>query len=261
MKLKGEGELVDRVGVRLDPTRDDTAILPLSPAVVREGEILVSAMMLAADIASGIRLHVPGVTRVLTTSFSLRRAMRKYVGPITAVSTRLFADGKRFVDRLLFRGDAGELVATGRISFVIRLSDVREPQDARGRYLMPWAQPIQQPLIEAAGIEIADPATGRVTLRAKSDVKREGGILQGAFVTLLGEASALALAEHHYQAPAIVESLDVDFLAGVNAAALATEARWLAEADDSDIEVVLRSEPTGSAVAVFVIGVARANTR
>ncbi len=251
------GELVDRVGVRLHPTRDDTAILPTSPAVVYEGEILVAAMMLAADIASGIRLHEPGVTRVLTTSFSLRRATRAFVGAITATSTRLFADGKRFVDRLDFRGDSGEAAATGRISFVVRRSDVAAERDARSRYLTPWTQPIQQPLIEAAGIEISDPATGRVTMRASTELQRDGGILQGAFVTLLGEASALALAAHNYRAPAVVESLDAEFLAGVSADTVATEARWLATPGDSDIEVVLRSDPTGSALAVFVIGAKR----
>jgi acyl-coenzyme A thioesterase PaaI-like protein len=256
-----EGELVDRVGVRLHPTRDDTATIPVSVAVVRDGEILVSAMTLAADIASGIRLHEPGVARVLTTSFSLRRASTTYVGPVTAVSTPLFAHDKRFVDQLEFRGEEGEVVATGRISFVVRLSDATQTRDTRSRYLAPWTQPINEPLIDAAGIEIADAAIGRVKLRATSGVQREGGILQGAFVTLLGEASALALAEEHYGTPAVVESLDVDYLAGVGAEAVATEARWLDGPGNSDIEVVLRSEPAGSPLAVFTVGVARANSR
>ncbi len=246
------GELVDRIGVRLHPTRNDTAILPMSPAVVRDGEVLVAAMMLAADISSGIRLHESGVTRVLTTAFSLRRATNGFVGPLTATSTRLFAAGRRFVDRLAFHDDSGELVATGRISFVVHRGD-ESPRDARSRYLTPWTQPIQQSLIEAAGIEISDQATGRVTMSVSDDVKRDGEIVQGSFVTLLGEASALALAEHTYGAPGVVESLDVEYLAGV-ADAVTTDARWLAAAGESDIEVVLRSEASNEALAVFVIG-------
>jgi len=254
-----DGELVDRIGVRLDPARDDTATLPMSPAVVRAGSVLVAALMLAADIASGIRLHEPGVARVLTTSFSLRRPRTETVGPITAVSTRLFSEGNRFVDRLRFENDSGDVVATGRISFVVRRGD-EPPRDARSRYLTEWAQPIQQPLIDAAGMQVADPATGRVTLQSANELKRDGGILQGSFVTLLGEASALALAEHHYKVPAIVESLDVEFLAGVSHAVI-TEARWFAAAGESDIEVVIRNGTTGSALAIFVIGCCAAGER
>lgn len=255
-----QGTLVDRVGVRLHPTRD-AATLAVSPAVVRDGTILVSALMLAADIAAGIRLHAPGVTRVLTTSFSFRRAIQTFEGPVTAITTRLFTEGKRSVDRLEFRNNDDELVATGRISFVVRTGQHGEAHhDARSRYLTPLGEPIPQPLIEAAGIQISEPATGQVTMRTRSDLHREGGILQGGFVTLLGEASALALAEHHYQAPAIVESLDVEFLAGVGGETAVTEARWLATTGTSDIEVVLR-DSTGSALAIFVVGVARANSR
>ena len=269
MELKGAGELVDRIGVRLHPTRDDTAILPVSPAVVRDGEFLVAALMLAADIASGVRLHDPNVPMVLTTSFALRRATRTAIGLVNAIPTRLFEDGRRFVDRVDFRGGAGEAVATGRISFVVRRPDEASPKtyrDVLSQFRKEWAQPIQQPLIKAAGIETVDAARGCVTMRAGSDVRRKVGMLQGAFVTLLGEASALVLAEHHYQAPAVVESLDVEYLAAATADTVTTEARWLDVAGESDIEVVLRSDAIGEdhgglPLAVFLIGVARADSR
>ncbi|MCE9622648.1 MAG: hypothetical protein K8R99_09915 [Actinomycetia bacterium] len=259
--MTGVGELVDRIGVRLHPTRDDTATLPLSPAVVRNGEMLVAGMMLAADLASGIRLHDAYVTTVLTTSFSFRRAARGYVGPVTAVAAPLFADGRRAVDRIDFCNGEGGSIATGLISFVVRRADTPYSRDVYSKYRSAWTQPIEAPLSEAAGIEVADAATGRVTLHAGDDVRREGGIVQGAFVTLLGEASALAFAEHTLQAPAVVESLNVDYLAPVGNDPVATEARWLAAPGESDIEVVLHDDTTGSVLAVFVIGVARAISR
>ena len=259
------GSLVDRIGARLHPTRDDTAILPVSPAVVYEGETLIAAMMLAADIASGIRLHDGEVTMVLTTSFSLHRTAMPTVGPVTVTSTRLFADDKRVVDRVTCHNDSGATVASGRIAFVTRRYDVESPApipgDVLSRYRTPWTDPIQEPLAVAAGIETVDPAIGRVELHAGDGVRRKGGIVQGAFVTLLGEASALALAEHTLREPAVVTSLAVDFLAAVGADAATTEARWLDTPGASMIEVVLRSDPTGSALAVFVVEVARARTR
>jgi len=259
------GSLVDRIGARLHPTRDDTAILPVSPAVVYEGETLTAAMMLAADIASGIRLHDGDVTMVLTTSFSLHRTAMPTVGPISVTSRRLFTDDKRVVDRIAFHDESGATVASGRIAFVTRRrggnSPAPNPTEVLSRYRTPWTDPIQEPLAVAAGIETVDPASGRVELHAGDGVRRKGGIVQGAFVTLLGEASALALAEHTLQEPAVVTSLAVDYLAAVGAEVATTEARWLDTPGASMIEVVLRSDPSGSALAVFVVEVARARTR
>lgn len=257
------GELVDRIGVRLHPTRDDTAILPVSPGAVREGEFLAATLMLAADISSGVRLHDATVAMVLTDSFSLRRAVRPRIGPITATSSALVIDQRRAIDRVEFRDTDGEIVAAGRISFVVRRSPEATPPTKRNldSYRAEWVQPIQEPLFDAAEINVVDAATGRVEMRATAAVRRKVGMLQGSMVTLLGEASALALAEHHFRAPAVIAALDVDFVNAAHAEQLTTQARWLARPGASDIEVVLRGEPEQAALAVFTIGAVRADSR
>lgn len=257
------GELVDRMGVRLHPDRDDVAILPVSPGTVRNGEFLAAALMLAADISSGIRLHTGTVTMALTTSFRLRRVAKPRLTAVTAESTSKFADQRRVIDRVDFRSADGSIVANGEISFITRRQHEASPLPVRhlAQFRAEWTRPIEEPLIEAARIETLDPSAGRVRMNATTDVRRRAGMLQGSMVTLLGEASALALAEHHFGAPVVVESLDVDFLNAAHADVLVTEARWLGEAGRSKIEAVLCGKDDTTPLASFTIGAVRADSR
>ena len=57
---------------------------------------------------------------------------------------------------------------------------------------------------ELAGIIITDAETGKVTMMPKEAVRRPGGFVQGAIMTLIGEVSAQTFAEAHYGTPCVV---------------------------------------------------------
>ncbi|HRE00565.1 MAG TPA: hotdog domain-containing protein, partial [Ilumatobacteraceae bacterium] len=80
-------------------------------------------------------------------------------------------------------------------------------------------------------------------------------IVQGSFVTLLGEAAALAFAEHELAAAVTVRSLEVGYLAPVAADTVTTRARWLGRRGAADIDVVACDVETGRVCATFVVGV------
>lgn len=252
------GELIDRVGVRLHPTIDGAATLTCSPAIIRNGSVLSAALMLTADVAAGIRLHEADVTRVLTGAFSLRHSVPCTSGTITACATRLFQRGRRVVDRVTFRNDTGDTVATARIAFVVQRGDETHRGDIRARYHTPLAAPIAGPLIDAAGIAVVDAASGRVSMPLTAATQREGGMLQGGFVTLVGEASALVFGEHASGTSMIVQSLDVEFLTAVTGDRVVADANWLGAPGRGEVEVVLRGDGVDDPAAVFTVGLARA---
>ncbi|HRE00564.1 MAG TPA: hypothetical protein PLV68_04645, partial [Ilumatobacteraceae bacterium] len=172
----GTGALVDRVGVRLDADVSGHARLPLSAAIERNGHVLASPLMLAADIASGIRLHRPDVESVLTASFSFRRTDRRPLGAVTAAATRLWEHGRRVIDDVEYLDEAGEQVGFGRIAFTV-LGRRDGGSDADGsdaaafsRFMTPRVDPIDTPLIDAAGIELVDAAVGHARFRPEQDV-------------------------------------------------------------------------------------------
>lgn len=255
-----EGDLVDQVGVRLEPGHPATTSLPVSAGIVHAGHALAAPLMLAADVASGVRLHGPEANAVLTTSFSFRRAGRPTPegALVTATSTRLFSHNRRVVDSVTYTNDEADIVGFGQIGFLVRPSDsdTRDfsVHEAERRFLAPRGAPIPRPITEAAGIETIDAANGRTRLRLTPEVLRGGGILQGAFVTLMGEVAALLMGEHVLGGPTIVTALDAHYLAGVNAHAVTT-GRWLGEPGAADVELTLRDPERDAVCATFHVRV------
>lgn len=217
--------------------------------------------MLAADVASGIGLHRPGTMVVVTTSFSFRRTDLSVTDGdvVTAASTHLFEGRSRVVDSVAFTGGAGHAVGHGQISFAVRSGtghpDDRPDERASGRFLARRSAPITTPLAAAAGITTVDAAGGHVHLSPGPPVMRNGHMVQGSFVTLMGEMAALAMAGHVLDRPAVVTALDARYLRPVRGPA-ATSGRWLGAPGVADVEIMLRDCDSDAVCATYIVRVA-----
>jgi acyl-coenzyme A thioesterase PaaI-like protein len=117
--------------------------------------------------------------------------------------------------------------------------DIAKVRERMGSLELP---PLDQPVEELAGIIISDAATGTVTMMPKEAVRRPGGFVQGAIMTLIGEVSAQTLAETHHDTPCVVTALDVRYLIGGRSGPLVTQAKWIGNPGSGMIKVDLLDE-------------------
>ena len=117
--------------------------------------------------------------------------------------------------------------------------DVVKVRERMGSLELP---PLEQPVEDLAGITITDEATGGVNMVPKEAVRRPGGFVQGAIMTLIGELSAQVFAEEHLKTPCIVVGLDVRYLIGGRSGPLVTHAKWVGRPELGVIKVNLVDE-------------------
>jgi len=142
------------------------------------------------------------------------------------VGRRLIVEGVDYLD-----GD-GSMVAQAQITFMrtpSRPGDEAKPDIAAARRFMAGApeHPLDLPLVDAAGIEIVDAATGALRLSIDDRIRRPGGMVQGSVMTLLGEVAAETMAEAALGVPCAVTGLDVRYLLGGRTGPLVTHSRWI----------------------------------
>ena len=85
------------------------------------------------------------------------------------------------------------------------------------------SNPLDQPLEDEVGIEHVPNTPGRVRLPLRSQLLNPEGILQGALVGLLIESAAESLAG----AEAVVEEMDLRYLAASKAGPIEARADWI----------------------------------
>lgn len=235
-----------RMGARPDLNDPSKGQVQVNDYLCSNGIIRVAPLMLLADTVVGMRLESFIEDWTFTTDFSFRRGQLVPSKNIEAKSTILRHGKKLLVEELDYVNERGMNVGHAQITFIrtpLREGEVKpdvgKVRDRMGRMEVPA---LKQTIEELAGITIEDTTTGRVSMIPKEAVRRPGGFVQGAIMTLIGEISAQSYAEAHLGTPCIVTGLDVRYLIGGRSGPLTTSAMWIGPPERGSIKVTLTDE-------------------
>lgn len=235
-----------RMGARPDLDDPSKGQVQVNDYLCSNGIIRVAPLMLLADTVVGMRLESFIEDWTFTTDFSFRRGQLVPSKNIEAKSTILRHGKKLLVEELDYVNEKGMEVGHAQITFIrtpLREGEVKPDvgkfRDQMGRMEVPA---LKQTIEELAGITIEDTTTGRVSMTPKEAVRRPGGFVQGAIMTLIGEISAQSYAEAYLGTPCIVTGLDVRYLIGGRSGPLTTSAVWIGPPECGSIKVTLTDE-------------------
>tara|TARA_B100000614_G_scaffold197470_1_gene178669 strand:- start:776 stop:1582 length:807 start_codon:yes stop_codon:yes gene_type:complete len=235
-----------RMGARPDLADASKGHVNVNKNLTSHGIIRIAPLMLLADTVVGMRLESFVEDWTFTTDFSFRRSEIATSQHIEATSTILRHGRRLMIEELEYVNENDTSIGHAQITFMrtpLREGEVK-PDVAKVRERMGSLElpPLEQPVEELAGLVITDAVTGKVTLMPKEAVRRPGGFVQGAIMTLIGEVSAQTFAEAHYGTPCIVTALDVRYLIGGRSGPLVTKAKWIGTPDSGMIKVDLIDE-------------------
>jgi acyl-coenzyme A thioesterase PaaI-like protein len=240
MMTSREPRFYERFGVRRtgDPERP-FAIEPCA-ALCRRGVLRAAVVASAIDIAGSLQGRAAaGIDPIFTLDLSLRAPVRACPG---AISTRseLRRSGRHLITTALHLEADGEPWAFGETTF-LRLP-ARDPKGPPPEALPDQLDsvPLERPLAEEAGIELADASRGRVELVLRPALLSPAGTLSGSLFGLLVETAAEALAEHALGEPRVVSEIDLRYLSAGRRGPMVSQAAWVGAPDDGMIRVELR---------------------
>lgn len=235
-----------RMGARPDLVDPSKGHVNVNKNLTSHGIIRIAPLMLLADTVVGMRLESFVDDWTFTTDFSFRRAQTVRSEIIEASSTILRHGKRLMIEELEYVNENKIPVGHAQITFMrtpLRNGeakpDVAKVRERMGSLELP---PLEQPVEDLAGITITDKATGGVNMVPKEAVRRPGGFVQGAIMTLIGEVSAQVFAEEHLKTPCIVSGLDVRYLIGGRSGPLVTHAKWVGPPELGVIKVNLVDE-------------------
>ena len=231
-----------RIGATWSLDDRDTGRLPIRSEICRGGVPYASAVMMLSDTIVGMRLErdVPDAW-TFTTDYSLRRTTAQLPEGAELVATaRPLRHGSRLLVEAVDHHVNGEAWAGhAQITFMrtpMRAEDEKMDSEAIAQRMAGVERTLlDEPLVDAAGIEVTAPGTARLV--PVDEVRRPGGFVQGAIITLLGEMAALSLAEAHHGRTCAVRDLDVRYLLGGRTGPLVATASWLGDPTDGRVAV------------------------
>lgn len=228
------------------PDRDDprTGTITVHPSVCRHGRVHPAALMLLADVVVGMPIEASVPDWTFTTDFSFRTVHDRPAvdGDVITARSRPLRHGSRLlVEAVEFVDGPGVPLAQARITFMRspqRPGDPPKPDigSIRARMADAPREPLGETFPVAAGVESGD-TPGTTSLLPGPRVRRPGGFVQGAIMTLLGEMAAVDLAERTLDRPCLVSSLDARYLIGGRSGPLVAAAEWVGEPERGVIAV------------------------
>jgi acyl-coenzyme A thioesterase PaaI-like protein len=245
-----------RIGARPDPVDEMRGTIVSRSGIRRHERVRPATLMMLADVVVGMRHEARVEEWTFTTDYSWRLADRRRVAEgetITAVARELRIGRRLIVEAVDYLDESGALLASTQITFMRtpqRPGDDPKPDISGVRALMASApeEPLEAPLVEAAGVEIVDAAAGTVHLEIGDRIRRPGGMVQGSIMTLLGEVAAETLAEHALGGPCIVTGLDVRYLLGGRTGPLVTRSSWVGPPERGTVAVDVIDTGRGDAL-------------
>ena len=237
--------VMGRIGCRPDETDPASGSVAVTEALSVGGVVRPSVLMLLADMVVGMRLDPLFDEWTYTTDFSIRMTGRPTPpgASVRAVSKVLRHGRRLLIEEVDYVDDRGERIAYAQITFMrqpLRPGEVKpELDDIKRGMMSDTVPPLVTPLVDAAGIEVVDAVAGAVSMVARDDLRRSGGFVQGAMMSLLGEVSAQALAEAHHGHAAVVSEMDIRYLIGGRTGPLVADAEWVGTPGSGRIMVTL----------------------
>ena len=235
-----------RMGVRPDPIDPKKGSLKVSEGLESHGVIRVAPLMLLADMIVGMELESSVKDWTFTTDFSFRRGFPSK-GKIIEARSRILRHGKRiFIEELDYLDESGNSIGYAQITFLrtpLREGEMKpDISNIRMRMAKNEIPDLDQPIGDLSGIRVEDPSIGRAVLFPHDAVRRPGGFVQGAIMTLLGEISAQSFGENYFGEPCSVTALDARYMVGGRSGPLTTTAQWVTSPDQGFIRVSLVDE-------------------
>lgn len=214
-----------RYGFSRPPEGEDHLLIEPYPEICRGGGLKRTILISAVDlVASMLIREVAGIDATFTSDLSLRAPARFIPRTLLARGEVLRAGGRLVTVGVRLESEAG-LFAVGESTFSrmprpadssLRLEDLRLPRVIE-------SHPLPAPLDEVVGIETDATHRGRVRLELRPALLNPEGILQGALIGLLIESAAESLAPPR----AIIEEIDIRYLAAGKVGPIEAEASWL----------------------------------
>lgn len=243
--IGGLSPVLSRIGARPDAVDEMRGTIVSRSAIRRHERLRPATLMMLADVVVGMRHEARVEEWTFTTDYSWRLADCRPVAEgetITATARELRIGRRLIIEAVDYLDEAEVLLASTQITFMRtpqRPGDDPKPDISGVRALMAGApeEPLEAPLVEAAGLETVDAASGTVRLEISDRIRRPGGMVQGSIMTLLGEVAAETLAEHTLGASCIVTGLDVRYLLGGRTGPLVTRSSWVGPPERGTVAV------------------------
>lgn len=238
--------VMGRIGCRPDEADPAAGSVVITEALSSGGAVRPSVLMLLADMVVGMRLDPLFDEWTYTTDFSIRMTGTfTPAGSVVRAASNVLRHGRRLlIEEVDYVDDRGGRIAYAQITFMrqpLRPGEVKpELEDIRRGMISDTIPPLSTPLVDAAGIEVIDAAAGAVSMVARDDLRRSGGFVQGAMMSLLGEVSAQTLAEAHDGHRAVVSEMDIRYLIGGRRGPLVADAHWVGSPGSGPIAVTVR---------------------
>ena len=234
--------LYTRFGYRR--TGDPAAPLEIDPypEICHRGVLRAAIVASIVDIIGSLYAREPAGTDVLfTTDLSVRIPPRPVPVRIFTRGQVLRAGGRMITSGVGLEAD-GASYAYGHSSFMRVARKAGASRDLAELVLPDSIDrfPLERPLAEHVGIEVVDPARGRVQVELREELRNPEGIMQGVLVALLAEVAAEVLADSERRAPQIVTEIDLRYLAPSKSGPVRTEAHWIGAPDAGMVRVELR---------------------
>jgi acyl-coenzyme A thioesterase PaaI-like protein len=94
-------------------------------------------------------------------------------------------------------------------------------------------------LLDTVGVRVLDPASGKVEVALRDELRNPAGALQGAMVAVIGEAAGEAMLTHRGALRSVVTDIDIRYLAMGRVGPIHSHARLLGDAPTDAIAVEL----------------------
>lgn len=227
------------------------------PQLVANGVVRISVWVLMADISGGWQAeHTAGTDWTFTTDLSVRAPELRVPGRVVGTSSTLRAGKGNVAAEVLMHDETGALFAYSQVGFIRmprRPHDPPKPDMASSAKNWGDREQLTVLLAEAAGARTIDASIGHVAVDLEDALKNPAGAMQGAMVSLVGELSAEALAEHHLGVPHVVTDIDVRYLAMGRVGPIEARAAFVGPPAHGTVRVELRDRGNDDRVTAAIL--------
>lgn len=239
-----EDTIPARIGAIGDPGAEPVLVtFEPYPETCHRGVVHAGVLVLLADMAAGwLADRCAGDDWVFTSDLSLRAPHLRIPKCIEATAQPLRVGRGTTTAEVVMRDQTGELFAYGHSEFMrmaARPGDPPKPTMDDRKFRERRRQPLDRPLVEMAGVEVVDPATGHVEVELRDELRNPAGAMQGGMVALTAQLAAEALASHMAGRPQVVTDIDIRYLAMGRVGPIRTEGSFIGPVESGSVRVAL----------------------
>ena len=244
---------------RYGMTRTDDPEAPLLvdpyPEIGHRGVLRRAVIAAAIDIVGSLHAReLAGSDATFTTDLSVRAPNLASPKSLVARGTPLRTGRSLITSGVVLEAD-GAPVAYGQTTFmrVARRGDDAVDERDLAMPEVIHQIPLERPLVEEVGIEVVDPARGRVEVELRDALRNPEGVMQGALVALLAEVSAETLADCAHVEPQVVTEIDVRYLATSRVGPITAESKWIGDPESGMLRTQLRDRGNDDRLTAAVL--------